>query len=56
MRDYVRYHPDISKLLGALERLRKTTRWVMQRVILGQIRGAKGVLYGLYLSLFLALD
>ncbi len=38
--------PDSSKLLGTAEGLRKTTKWVMQKEILGQFRGAKDVLYG----------
>jgi hypothetical protein len=42
--------PDFSKLLGTAEGLRKTTKWVMQRGILGQFRGARDMLYGSPLS------
>jgi hypothetical protein len=37
--------PDFSRLLGTADGLQKTTRWVMQRGILGQFRGARGMLY-----------
>jgi hypothetical protein len=36
----------LSRLLGTVEGLRKTTKWVMQRGILGQFRGAREALYG----------
>jgi hypothetical protein len=51
LRDQMGHLPDFSKLLGTAERLRKTTKWVMQRGILGQFRGARGALYGPSLSL-----
>jgi hypothetical protein len=41
--------PDFSKLLGTAEGLRKTIRWVIQRGILGQFRGARDTLYGPHL-------
>jgi hypothetical protein len=47
---------NFSKLLGTAEGLRKTTKWVMQRGILGQFRGAIDLLYGSPLSLSPALD
>jgi hypothetical protein len=43
--------PDFSKLLGTAEGLQKTTRWVMQREILVQFRGARDALYGPSISL-----
>ncbi len=46
LRDEQGHLPDFSKLLGTAEGLRKTTRWVMQRGILGQFRGARDALYG----------
>ncbi len=48
--------PDLSKLLGTAEGLRKATRWVMQRGILGQFKGARGALYGPSTSLSPAQD
>jgi hypothetical protein len=36
---------NFSRLLGTADGLQKTTRWVMQRGILGQFRGARGMLY-----------
>ncbi len=56
LRDEHGHLPDFSKLLGTAEGLRKTTRWVMQRGILGQFRGAREVLYGPPLSLSPAQD
>jgi hypothetical protein len=41
-----------SWLLGTADGLRKTTRWVMQRGILGQFRGARGMLYDPPTSVF----
>jgi hypothetical protein len=46
----------LSKLLGTADGLRKTTKWVMQRGILGQFRGARNTLYGPPLSLSPAQD
>jgi hypothetical protein len=45
LRDEREHLPDFLKLLGTTEGLPKTTKWVMQRGILGQIRGARDVLY-----------
>jgi hypothetical protein len=42
-----------SRLLGTAEGLQKTSRWVMQREILGQFRGARGTLYGPPISFLL---
>jgi hypothetical protein len=50
------YLPGFSKLLGTAEGLHKTTKWVMQRGILGQFRGARDMLYGPSLSLTPAQD
>ncbi len=44
LRDDQGHLPDFSKLLGTAEGLRKTTKWVMQRGILGQFRGARDAL------------
>jgi hypothetical protein len=38
--------PDFSKLLGTADGLQKTTKWVMQKGILGQFREARDALYG----------
>jgi hypothetical protein len=46
LRDEHGHLPDFSKLLGTADGQRKTTRWVMQRGILGQFRGARNALYG----------
>jgi hypothetical protein len=46
LRDELGHLSDFSRLLGTADGLRKTTRWVMQREILGQFRGAKDTLYG----------
>jgi hypothetical protein len=46
LRDGLRYLPDFSRLLGTADGLQKTTRWVMQRGILGQFRGVRDMLYG----------
>jgi hypothetical protein len=56
LRDEQEHLCKFSKLLGTGEGLRKTTRWVMQREILGQFRGARDVLYGPLLSLSPAQD
>jgi hypothetical protein len=56
LRDEQGHLPDFSKLLGTAEGLRKTTKWVMQRGILGQFRGARDALYGPPLSLSPAQD
>jgi hypothetical protein len=56
LRDEQGHLPDFSKLLGTAEGLRKTTRWVMQRGILGQFWGARDALYGLPLPLSPAPD
>jgi hypothetical protein len=56
LRDEQGHLPNFSKLLGTAEGLRKTTKWVMQRGILGQFRGARDLLYGSSLSLSPALD
>jgi hypothetical protein len=56
LRDEQGHLPDLSKLIGTAERLRKTTRWVMQRGILGQFRGARNELYGPIISLSPAQD
>jgi hypothetical protein len=45
-KDELGHLPDVSKLLVTAEGLRKTTKWVMQRGILGQFRGARDALYG----------
>jgi hypothetical protein len=55
LRDEQGHLPDFSKLLGTADGLRKTTKWVMQRGILGQFRGARDALYGSSLSLSPAL-
>jgi hypothetical protein len=52
LRDEQGHLPDFSKLLGTTEGLQKTTRWVMQRGILGQFRRDRDTLYGP--SLFLS--
>jgi hypothetical protein len=49
LRDEQGHLPDFLKLLGTAEGLRKTTRQLMQRGILGQFRGARDALYGLLL-------
>ncbi len=46
LRDELGHLPESSRLLGTAGGLQITTRWVMQREILGQFRGARGVLYG----------
>jgi hypothetical protein len=46
LRDKQGHLPNFSRLLGTDDGLRKTTRWVMQRGILGQFRGARDKLYG----------
>ncbi len=56
LRDEQGHLPNFSKLLGTAEGLRKTTKWVMQRGILGQFRGARDALYGPPLSLSPAQD
>jgi hypothetical protein len=56
LRDEQGHLHDFSKLLGTAEGLQKTTKWVMQRGILGQFRGARDLLYGYFLSLSPALD
>jgi hypothetical protein len=56
LRDEQGHLPDFSKLLGTAEGLRKTTKWAMQRGILGQFRGARDALYGPPLSLSPAQD
>ncbi len=56
LRDEQGHLPNFSKLLGTAEGLRKTTKWVMQREILGQFRGARDLLYGSPFSLSRALD
>jgi hypothetical protein len=56
LRDEQGHLPDFTKLLGTAERLRKTTRWVMQKGIFGQFRGARDALYGPSISLFPAQD
>jgi hypothetical protein len=56
LRDEQGHLPDFSKLLGTGEGLRKTTKWVMQRGILGQFGGTRDTLYGSFLSLSLAQD
>jgi hypothetical protein len=43
--------PDFSKFLGTAEGLRKPTKWVMQRGILGLFRGARNAFYGHLLAL-----
>ncbi len=45
LRDELGHLPDFSRLLGTTDGLRKPTGWVMQRGILGQFRGARGMLY-----------
>ncbi len=45
-----------SPRVGTAEGLRKTTKWVMQRGILGQFRGARDALYSPSLSLSPAQD
>jgi hypothetical protein len=35
LRDYLRHFPDFSKLLETADGLQRTTKWVMQRCILG---------------------
>ncbi len=42
LRDDQGHLPDFSKLLGTAEGLQKTTKWVMQRGILGQFKGGHG--------------
>ncbi len=42
LRDEQGHLPDFSKLLGTAEGLQRTTKWVMQREILGQFRGGQG--------------
>jgi hypothetical protein len=44
-RDEMGHLLDFLRLLGTADGLCKTTRWVMQRGILGQFRGARGMLY-----------
>jgi hypothetical protein len=56
LRDEQGHLPDFPKLLGTAEGLRKTTKLVMQRGILGQFRGGGDLLYGSPLSLSPALD
>ncbi len=56
LRDEQGHLPDFSKLLGTAEGLQKTTKWVMQRGILGLFRGARDALYGPSFSLSLAQD
>jgi hypothetical protein len=51
LRDEQGHLPDFAKFLGTADGLRKTTKWVMQRGILGQFRGARDALYGPPLSL-----
>jgi hypothetical protein len=46
LRDEYGHLPDFSKLLGTAEGLRKTTKWAMQRGILGQFRGARDAFFG----------
>jgi hypothetical protein len=46
LRDEHGHLPNYSKLLGTADGLRKTTKWVMQRGILGQFREARDALYG----------
>jgi hypothetical protein len=46
LRDELGHLPNFSKFLGTVDGIRKTTRWVMQRGILGQFRGARDMLYG----------
>jgi hypothetical protein len=48
--------PNFLKSLEMAEGLQKTTKWVMQRGILGQFRGARDLLYRSSLSLPPALD
>jgi hypothetical protein len=45
LRDEQGHLPDLLKLLGPAEGLQKTTKWVMQRGILGQFRGARDALH-----------
>ncbi len=45
LRDEQGHLPDFSKLLWTAEGLQISTRWVKQREILGQHRGARDVLY-----------
>jgi hypothetical protein len=56
LRDEHGHLPNFSKFLGTAEGLRKTTKWVLQRVILGQFRGTRDMLYGPFYSLFPAQD
>jgi hypothetical protein len=50
LRDEQGHLPNFSELLGTADGLRKTTKWVMQRGILGQFRRARYALYGPPLS------
>ncbi len=50
LRNELGHLPDISMLLGTADGLQKTTRWVMQRGILGQFRGARSTLWPLNFS------
>jgi hypothetical protein len=45
LRDELGQLLDFSKLLGTAEGLQKSTKWMMQRGILGQFRGAGDALY-----------
>jgi hypothetical protein len=45
LRDEQGHLPDFLKLLGTAEGLRKISKLVMQRGILGQFRGARDALY-----------
>ncbi len=56
LRDEQGHLPDFSKYLGTADGLQKTTKWVMQRGILGQFRGARDALYGPSLPFSPALD
>jgi hypothetical protein len=46
LRDEQGHLPDFSRLIGTADGLQTTTKWVMQRGILGQFRGARDLLYG----------
>jgi hypothetical protein len=56
LRDVQRHLPYLSILLETAKSLQKTTKWVMQRGILEQLRGANEVLYGPPLSISPAQD